>query len=58
MPSLSTEATLMLQYDFNDLLEHLSVSSGRLLIMGDFNFHVNEPSRDHLAVKFLDFLDS
>ena len=26
--------------------------------MGDFNFHVNEPSRDRLAAKFLDFLDS
>lgn len=26
--------------------------------MGDFNFHVNEPSRDHLAAKFLDILDS
>ena len=24
-------------HDFNDLLEHFSVSSGRLLIMGDFN---------------------
>ena len=27
-------------HDFNDLLEHFSVSSGRLLIMGDFNLHV------------------
>ena len=45
-------------HDFNDLLEHFSVSSGRLLIMGDFNFHVNEPSRDRLAAKFLGFLDS
>ena len=45
-------------HDFNDLLEHFSVSSGRLLIMGDFNFHVNEPSRDRLVAKFLDFLDS
>ena len=26
--------------------------------MGDFNFHVNEPSHDRLAAKFLDFLDS
>ena len=40
-------------HDFNDLLEHFSFSSGRLLIMGDFNFHVNEPSRDRLAAKFL-----
>ena len=45
-------------HDFNDLLEHFSFSSGSLLIMGDFNFHVNEPSRDRLAAKFLDFLDS
>ena len=45
-------------HDFNDLLEHFSVSSGRLLIIGDFNFHVNEPSRDLLVAKFLDFLDS
>ena len=45
-------------HDFNDLLEHLSVSSCRLLIRGDFNLHVNEPSRDRLTAKFLDFLDS
>lgn len=44
--------------DFNDLLEHFSVTSGRLLLMGDFNFHVNEPSRDRMAAKFLDMLDS
>ena len=36
-------------YDFNDLLEHFSVSSGTLFFMGDFNFHVNEPSRDRLV---------
>ena len=45
-------------HDFNDQLEHFSVSSARLLITGDFNFHVNEPSRDRLAAKFLDFLES
>ena len=45
-------------HDFNDLLEHFSVSSGRLLIMGDFNFQVTEPSRDRLPARFLDFLDS
>ena len=45
-------------HDFNDVLEHFSFSSGRLWIMGDFNFHVNEPSHDRLAAKFLDFLDS
>ena len=28
------------------------------MIIGDFNFHVNEPSRDLLVAKFLDFLDS
>ena len=38
------------------LLERLESSSGRPLLAGDFNFHVNDPS-DNTATTFLDFLN-
>ena len=41
--------------DFSSLLERLVSSTGRLLLAGDFNFHVNDPS-DNTANKFLDLL--
>ena len=41
--------------DFSLLLEKLVSSTGRLLLAGDFNFHVNDPS-DNTANKFLDLL--
>jgi len=30
--------------EFNSLLECLAITSSKLLIAGDFNFHVNKPS--------------
>ena len=39
------------------LLERLAVSSGSLLLVGDFNFHVDHHT-DNVASKFLDLLDS
>ena len=41
--------------DFSSLLERLVSSTGRLLLAGDFNFHVNDSS-DNTANKFLDLL--
>ena len=43
--------------DFSDLLERLSVSSGKLMLTGDFNFHVDNPD-DPQAKTFLEMLDS
>ena len=41
--------------DFSSLLKRLVSSTGRLLLAGDFNFHVNDSS-DNTANKFLDLL--
>jgi len=41
--------------DLSSLLERLVSSTSRLLLAGDFNFHVNDPS-DNTANKFLDLL--
>lgn len=41
--------------DFNSLLERLAITSSKLLITGDFNFHVNKPSETY-AKKFLHML--
>lgn len=41
--------------DFSSLLERLVSSTGHLLLAGDFNFHVSDPS-DNNANKFLDLL--
>ena len=38
--------------ELNSLLECLAITSSKLLITGDFNFHVNKPSETH-ARKFL-----
>jgi len=43
--------------EFSDLLELVSVSSGKLLIVGDFNIHVDDPSCS-VARKFLSLLDT
>ena len=43
--------------DFTELLESVVIEPGRLMIAGDFNFHVDDPdSRD--ASKLLDLLDA
>ena len=42
--------------EFSSLLEHLISSSGKLLLVADFNFHVNDPS-DGTACQFLDLLN-
>ena len=39
------------------MLGHLTVSSGKLLLLGDFNFHVDEPEKDPQAARFLELLD-
>ena len=41
--------------DFSTLLEPLVSASGKLLLAGDLNFHVNNPSESN-AYKFLDVL--
>ena len=43
-------------YEFSMLLECLVSSPGNLLLNGDFNFHVNNPS-DSTASQFLDLLN-
>ena len=43
--------------DFSTLLESVSIYSGNILMVGDFNFHVDQPD-DHNASVFLDILDS
>jgi len=42
--------------EFSSLLESLTISSGKLLICGDFNFHVND-ANDSSGSKFLDLID-
>ena len=42
--------------DFTSLLERLVTSSGKLLICGDFNYHVND-DKDYNANCFMDLLD-
>ena len=43
-------------HEFNSLLECLAITSSKLLITGDFNFHVNKPSETH-ARKFFRMLN-
>ena len=43
--------------DFSTLLESVSIYQGNVLMLGDFNFHVDVPD-DYNASKFLDLLDS
>ena len=43
--------------EFSQLLGHLTVSSGKLLLLGDFNFHVDGPEKDPQAARFLELLD-
>ena len=43
--------------EFPELLEHLAVSSGKLLLLGDFNISVYHCS-DRLPLRFLNLLDS
>ena len=43
--------------DFSTLLESVSIYSVNILMVGDFNFHVDQPD-DHNASVFLDILDS
>ena len=57
-PSSANGFTIDLFFnEFSSLLEQLEFSSGKLLITGDFNIHVNDAS-DTTALKFLDLLDS
>ena len=43
--------------DFSELLGRLTISSGKLLLLGDFNFHVDDPENDAGAAKRLDLLN-
>lgn len=43
--------------EFTVLLEHLALLPAELLILGDFNFHVDDTS-DRNAVEFLSLLDT
>ena len=43
--------------EFSSLLESYIIKTGSLLIAGDFNFHVDDPS-DAVAANFLGFLES
>ena len=59
-PPPSTENGLTATMSFNEfpiLLKRLAVASVRLLLVGDFNFHVDDRTNS-LASKFLDLLDS
>jgi hypothetical protein len=42
--------------EFSDLLGRLAVSSGKLVLVGDFNFHVDDLTNPQ-AARFLDLLD-
>ena len=58
LPSSENKLTPKMFFkDFSSLLEHVIIHPGRVLMVGDFNFHVNDPS-DHDATTFLDLLDS
>ena len=41
---------------FSSLLESLSISSGKLIIAGDFNFHIDN-LHDNNARRFIDLID-
>ena len=57
-PSINNELTVnMFLNDFSDLLEQTVVSCGKLLITGDFNFHVDVATNTS-ASRFLDLLDT
>ena len=43
--------------EFCEIADDVAISSGKLLILGDFNFHVDDPSNAH-AARFLNILDS
>ena len=56
-PSVENGLTVnMIFNEFADLLERLAVSSGKLLLLGDFNFHVDDLANPQTA-RFLDLLD-
>ncbi len=42
---------------FDDFLQGVSLLPGKLIILGDFNFHINEPHRSEVA-HFMDVLNS
>ena len=57
-PSAENKLTFsMFVREFTCLLEELSITSGELLIFGDFNLHVENSSDSH-ACQFLDLLTS
>ena len=57
-PSKDNKLTLCMFYnDFSTLLEHLAVVPGNLIVTGEFNFHVDDPSNSG-AANFLDKLSS
>ena len=43
--------------EFSELLGHLTTSSGKLLLLGDFNFHVDDAENDAGAANLLDLLN-
>ncbi len=43
--------------EFDDFLQEVSLLPGKLIILGDFNFHLNEPHRSEVA-HFMDILNS
>lgn len=56
-PSAENGLTVNMFFDeFADLFERLAVSSGKLVLLGDFNFHVDDPTNPQ-AARFLDLLD-
>ena len=44
--------------DFTVLLEGLSISTGQLVLMGDFNFHVENHENDQHAQQLLSIIDA
>ncbi|KAG1652948.1 hypothetical protein GQR58_025895 [Nymphon striatum] len=55
--SVNNSSSSQFFQNFPYLLEILSTSTGKLLIAGDFNFHVDD-SKDVNAGRFIDLLDS
>jgi len=43
--------------EFNNFLQEVTLLSGRLVMLGDFNFHLDEPERSDVS-SFLSLLDS